>query len=41
MNHEVMYWTSYIPMMYGVGASRSCSAPIIDVGKIGITGNMY
>ena len=29
------------PMTYGVGASKSCSEPGMEVGRIGIRGNMY
>ena len=29
------------PMMNGVGASRSCSEPSMEVGRMGMIGNMY
>lgn len=29
------------PITKGVGASRSCSDPAMEVGRMGMTGNMY
>ena len=29
------------PITYGVGASSNCSDPAMEVGRMGITGNMY
>ena len=30
-----------MPMMKGVGARRSCSEQLMQVGRRGMTGNMY